>query len=791
MKVDGSISSLIQGVSQQPQRERLPGQCTLQENFSSDPVNGLTRRAPTAHIAKLITGMPDYTFTDYNGGSLGRFVIAFKTGDLRVFDLDGTEYTVTIASGGAYLSSTQMQFIGIDENIYVVNTEQVVAMQNTSKSYYDNVGLTYVLGANYSRTYQITVKWGANTVVASYQTPNGSVATHAAFLDTSSIMTQLVSGTTGLTASATFNANFDYGQVGDIVWIKPKVGSGITSFSMEVIDGDGGNNLKAFVNNTDDVATLPRYAPHRTLVEITGSGSADQDNWYLEFLVNDEIASGSNTMGAGFGKDGKWVETVAPNIEYQLDAATMPHVLTKTGPTTFTYAEGEWEDREVGDDLTNPLPSFVDHTISDAGAFQGRLVFLSDVNCIMSRTNKHTNFFSQSATAQLDDDPIDVSSALGTFQLKRLVPHNRDLVIFSDNAQFIVFGRNALTPKNCSLVLTTEFEADLRAEPVAAGRNIFFAFKYGTFSGVQEFFTEGGEDVNNSRSITQNVLQYISGTPLQMVSTTNFNKMLFRTGMSLKTMFVYEYIWLNDQKVQSSWSTWKFSRDVVYAFFVDNLLYFIVIDDDGYSLQTVDLDDTPDAGVTYRSCLDDKVLATGVNLTFNYPYDIADLDDYVVVQGEGCPYPGLRAPILSVVGNTVTLKDDMGGGDVYIGRRYLSRYVPTSPFVKDRENVKIGSGKLTIKQFVLHFDKTGFVRAVITDDYGYSAQVEYQGRVIGYPNNLVGEAAVSDGSFLVPFKKNPDNAQLEIQSDSHLPLSLLELEWSGQWRKKGQRITGG
>ena len=53
MKVDGALRSLIQGVSQQPFRNRLPGQCTLQENMSSNPVDSLQRRPPEEVVGHL------------------------------------------------------------------------------------------------------------------------------------------------------------------------------------------------------------------------------------------------------------------------------------------------------------------------------------------------------------------------------------------------------------------------------------------------------------------------------------------------------------------------------------------------------------------------------------------------------------------------------------------------------------------------------------------------------------------------------------------------------------------
>lgn len=74
MKVDGSVKSLVQGMSQQPRQMRLPGQCTLQENMSSDPLLGLIRRPPLEqHIALgTVSGLVDFIeFKVANTGYLG------------------------------------------------------------------------------------------------------------------------------------------------------------------------------------------------------------------------------------------------------------------------------------------------------------------------------------------------------------------------------------------------------------------------------------------------------------------------------------------------------------------------------------------------------------------------------------------------------------------------------------------------------------------------------------------------------------------------------------------------
>lgn len=797
-KVDGSLSSLIQGVSQQPDREKLPGQCILQENLSSNPVEGLTRRGPLEYITTLIDDAHTYTFLEHDGEDSGQYVLAYREDDIKMFGLDGTQYTVIEEDDALdYLSSGDSEIIGVLdgddstlEDIYILNKDKVVAMLPDTPSYIEHGCLAFLLGGQYGRDYSITLKWTDSldteyTETVTTSTPDGSSASHIEDIATDKIAEALYNL---LNANTNVTDDFDVFRESDVIYITKEDAADVVTYSIEISDGDGGANMFAVNNKVNDVGDLPRYAPQGYIVKVEESGTADADDWYLQFIVDSEEEV---TNGEGFGTSGVWAEAAAPGVEFKLDKSTMPHVLEKTGATEFTFKQGDWQDRTVGDNTTVPLPSFVGSTIEDISAFQGRLTLLSSVNCVMSRTNKPTDFFNQSATTLNDDDPLDFSSALGAFKLKRAVPHNRDLIVFSNEAQFIVFGRNQLTPKNSSLVLTTEYKANLNAKAVGAGRNIFFATDYGNYTGVREFFTEGSQDINNARPITSHVLKYIQGSAVQLASSLNFDKLIVRTDANEKELYVYEYVWLDNQKVQSSWSKWLFNKDVKHIFFINSLLYVIVQDGTKKEMYSMNLDNTEDAGVTYRVHLDERITRDSVTTTFTVPYDIDDIDNYVVVQGDGCPYPGMRALIDSYSSGTVTLKDDMGGGSVYFGRKFMSKYVPQSANVKDRDGNKIGTGKLVIKQFYVHFEDTGYIKAEVTDDYGYSATREFTGRVLGSPSNLVGQPALSDGVFQVPYKKNVDTSQLTLSTDSHLPMSLLELEWVGQWTKKGRRITGG
>lgn len=800
MKVDGSLRSLVQGVSQQPPRTRLPGQCTAQDNCSSNPVDGLTRRPPLDSVASLLTGT-DAQFYYVDHGNNNEFIVVALEDDLRVFDLEGNEKTVTEDTAGdfTYLDGSPLAFTTLDNQTFIANKGVTVEMATATKSFRDYGSLVYLLGGNYARTYAVTVTWKEvgtgteRTITASFTTPNGSDAAHAAQITTDYIATQLKSQLDG-TSTHSFNSTFTTTRAGDVLWITWD-DTRTDTFTVTVDDGTGGTVMVAVNNQVRDISKLPRYAPHGYHVTVSGDGNAAQDDWYLQFQVTPDDAGAQPNVGAGFGKAGTWVETVKNKIPFELDVTTMPYILTYDVDTDgFTFGPGEWKGRQVGDEDSNADPTFVGNTIQDLGYFQGRLVVLSGPAVIMSRTNKPLDFWIESATTQSDSDAIDIeSTAKGASTMLRVIPHNRDLVVFSKNAQFIVFGRNSLTPMNAALVLTTTFEAELAAAPVPAGRNIFFAINYGAFTGIREFYTEGSQDINDSRPITQHVLKYIEGKVRHMASTSNFDNLIVQAA-SDTILYNYEYIWVEDRKAQSSWSRWILPNPVHYFFFVESVIYVISQIDGNYVLEKIDRDIQNDPGLTYQTKLDRKVIVDNVNDTITDLLDnMPDIDDMLFIQGDNCPNPGMRILVDSYdsENNIITLSEDMDGGSVICGQRYRSSYKPTMPFVKDQDGVKVGTGRLVVSKFFVNVRDTGNIEARITGKYKPPVDLHMSGRKVGDPNSVVGQAAIVTDSHVIPFRDNADYAELEIWTDSHLPMTLMDLEWIGQYTKRGQRITQG
>lgn len=795
-KVDGSLGSLIQGVSQQPPRTRLPGQCTAQDNISSNPVDGLTRRAAMEEVLKLFSAAPEAQFYDFDLGGDLQFIMACLPGVVRVFNYNtGVESTVNnVSSGFSYIDGASLAFTTLDDLVYVANKSKVVAMDAAVKSYVQTGSIAYVLGGSYGRVYNLTITWSGGTIVGTFTTPNGSVATDVTQITTDYIATQI---TASLNANGTFTANFSVTRVGDVMYIKKTSAPTSQVFNCTTTDGFGGTQFLVINNTIQDRAKLPRYAPHNYVVTITGDGSTNADEWYAQFICNKDSAGNYPALGAGFGLAGAWQECVAPDTPYKFDIATMPHVLFYDFNTgIFSFGPGNWAERAAGDTQSNEDPTFVDETVEGLGYFQGRLVLLGGAAVCMSRTDRPLDHWNNSATEVADSDPIDIQSTIeGVRKMYHCVPFNRDLVVFSDKGQFIVFGRTALTPQNSSLVLTTTFEVDITATPVAAGRNVFFPIAFGQFTGIREFYASDSQDANDSRPITQHVLKYLEGTVKMLSTSSNFDILLVQTITDSHIVYSYEYIWQDDKKVQSAWSRWILPDNVKYIFIIKSKVYIITKIGNDYMLNTMDLDVQDDTGLTYNVRLDRKKDKTAVNFTIANPYNPMPSDpaSIVFIQGEGCPTPGMVAWVESYNAgtNTYTFDRDMEGGTVIYGVPYRSSYIPTEPDVKDSDKVRIGTGKLIVGKFLLNCKATGKLLCRKFSKYAADVVVEFTGRFVGDPNTHVGEPAIVDASYIMPFRSEATRAGIELYSDSHLPFTVTDIEWKGQYTKKGQRIQSG
>jgi hypothetical protein len=789
MKVDGGYGSLLQGVSQQPATTRQEGQCTLQDNMSSNPVKSLTRRPSTNYIKSLFAGT-NAQFYSFKIDSV-QYMLAATVGGIKVFnESNGTEKTVT-SSGLGYLDGNKLAFTDLQGTVYIANTNTGVSMLGNVPSYVQTGAIVYCVGGQYGRTYTINIAWSGTAQTVSWTAPDGSSAAHTAQITTTNIMYQL---TALLVANSTINTNFDITRVDDVLYISKKTAPLTEDFTVATSDGESGTTLLVVNNQIKDASKLPRYAPQGYVIEILGNATAKEDNWYVQYVIAGDSSGAAPAMGGGFGRSGTWQECVAPDIPFKFDTATMPHILSYDVDTdTFTFAVGSWADRGVGDLNTAPDPSFVGYSISGLSYMQGRLVILSGPNVFMTRTNRPLDCWPKSATTEVDTDPIDIqSTSAGVDTMVGAIPFNRDLVVFAEKAQFIVFGRNALTPSNASLVETTKFEADLGALPVSSGKNIFFGIKFGKYGGVREFYADSNVDQNDARPITDHCNKYIKGNINLIAASTNFGLAVYRASDDSKVLYAYEYLWVDTKKLQSSWSRWTFPHPVEYVSFDQSIMHIVLNVNGTYTLLSMDIEGRDTFNLTYQPCLDmiQEVSMVSKQITLPAGYDI---NTCVFIQGDNGANVGLRLEVqdYNVSTRVVTFSGTQTNIKVVYGTRFTSNYMPTMPYIKDSAGVAVTTGTLTVSSFIVSYNQSGVFYSVRKSKHRDDLIIEHSPIKVGDPNFNIGYPPILDGETKVGFAAKVDEAEVMFTTDSHLPFTVAALEWQGQYRKLGKRISAG
>ena len=397
------IDNYLGGVSRQSDDKKLPGQVRECLNAYPDPTFGLTKRSGFKWIKNLGTG------TTYDNGKW--FYIARTAseryigvitpkpnsgyGDIDIWNVDGTVCTVNMDTSTAvnavnYLTGARSNYsvLTVQDTSVIVNNLHTVAIQ-ANPTFISNTRATLVLTETaINSTYSVTMNAGGGasdqtftTTTSGSETYNGLLTTLKNGIDAFSI--------SGLTVTK-YNGTLELSRV---------VSGTRTAFTIECKGGPLNNKLAVFQDQVDNVSQLPDQSYQDHVVKIINSDSYD-DTYFAKFVADN-----------GSAGVGHWEETRDPSRSPGLDASTMPHELVNTSLNNFTFRQFVWDERKVGDDITNSHPSFVGNKIQAAFFHSNRLGFLSNDNVSMSQSAKYFNFYHTSAQIITDADPIDISSS--------------------------------------------------------------------------------------------------------------------------------------------------------------------------------------------------------------------------------------------------------------------------------------------------------------------------------------------------------------------------------------------
>ena len=853
--ISSALPNLINGVSQQPPALRLPSQGEVQENGLSSVVDGLTKRPATRHIATL-PNIPAsissaFLHTIRRGDNLEFYSLVVTNGSIFVYDQLGVQQTVNPTTGALnYLSglsdpASQVTATTIADFTFIVNKNKVVAKSTATYPARNPEALVYIKQADYSSEYELSITKGGVKRTQKLTTKSSSQADTAATqnaeqsIQTDRIAANLRHNVSVATShydniqNATAHTGLTYTLFGNVIYIQGNSAS--DDFEVAVKDSNGNQDIFAYKGQTGDFKKLPPDGPTGFVIQVIGDNAKNQDDYYVQ------LSEGTN--GTKFYK-----ECAAPSSEKAFDNTTMPHVLIREANGTFTFKPNTWDERKVGDEDTNPFPSFIGFKINDIFFHRNRLGFLSDENVIFSQSAEYYNFFNTTTLTFVESNPIDVAVSNNQISiLKQAIPFSESLLLFSDLNQFRLSAGEILAADTVAVDVTKQFEADLLSKPVGAGKYVYFANKRGDFAGVREYYVETDTETNDAADVSAHVPTYLEGRIRKLSASSNEDLLLVLTDGEKDVVYVYKWYFNKNEKLQSSWSKFKIGEvfkakdptatvEVLQAEFDGSEIVMLVkyvygkdsVNNSGSVSNVVQTDVCLERLQLSRDVTedqtDDKIpvlldrrfevgsggsYTSGHNVPYYYLDDAGSRQSFnvaydgVAVRFPMGPYTGLPVPtsntnhiddfltFVSQDGSEIPAKDVpqaiTDGKRVWGGLKYTFKYQFSEQVIKNN-NVAVTTGRMQIRNFHIVFSDTSFFKVKIRPDNRNETVKTFTGRILGSEQNKLGVTPIATGSFKVPVLAESSKVTITLESDSHLPCAFQSAEYEAMYKDRTRRL---
>ena len=571
--------------------------------------------------------------------------------------------------------------------------------------------------------------------------------------------------------------------------------SSSSAFNIEVVEDD---LMRVMQSSVNDVTRLPNQCKHGYIVKVSNSRMSEEDDYYVRF-------DGENNIDGS----GSWSECAKPGIPKTL--TNMPLVIQRTAlanpgtsseVATFTIKQFTYADRLIGDERTNPLPSFVGQRINKVLFFRNRLAFLAGSNVVTARpgTIGEPDFFAESALTVSASDPIDISSA-STFpsELFDGIAINAGLVVFSTNQQFLLASDDTvLNPDTAKLRSISTFNYNKDIAPISLGTTLGYVDNSGKFSRFNEMANisrEGQPTVVEVSKIVPTLLP----KDINLLTNSRENSIILfaKSGSTDSLIYGYKYLNVGDKRQQAAWFKWKLNKPILYHFIIDDEYYYL---DDDYYLQKIRLVQTTEDpsivqdNVDFLLHVDNHTTVSGgsfnstTNLTtFSGVSWLSTVSspnhDLVVIDTNTNSARVGRYAKPTVSGTSFTLPGNWSSATLTIG--YIYPYEVQFPtfypmkMAGEKTTADVNSS-LVVHRIKLHFGKIGLYETTLKR-VGKNDYTEV------YESTELDEYDASDAPYLeefiktVPIYEKNTNVDVILRSSHPAPATLHALSWEGDY----------
>lgn len=535
----------------------------------------------------------------------------------------------------------------------------------------------------------------------------------------------------------------------------------------------------------DSIANLPAASSNSGSIYKVSNTSAAEDDFYVK-------------------SDGTtWNETVKPGISEGLDNTTMPHKLVRTSANNFTFSPITYDNRTVGDDVTNPSPGFIGKKLTYGFFANNRLGFLAGDNVTLSQPARGENFFNyfvNSAQVQTEADPIDLKCvSLRPVTLTAAVPVPQGVVLFSQQQQFMLFSDTGiLSPAQAVIKSISNYEVDPVVAPTENGTNIVFINKTTDYCRVFGMQTQGQGASPLFVDLGKTVTQYIPQSVSAMFSDTQ-NSFIGLYGQASNKIYYYRSYGEGEQTLMRSWYSWEMPGDVQFFATDTDTMIAVVKGVNQMTLLTSQLNALPTSTTTVSGNPSFDFMVAPTSKT----YDVATKTTKLFVPFE--LIPGLT-PICvqdATSGSTqsglfLTPTTSSSGGNHFIltGKDYSSlnwkvgyklNFSVNLPrlFYRNGDFVDY-TAYLTIARMLFSVGLSGEVQFKVTANN--EAEKTISGNIFNTGYSPLDQVPIEDRNvFTVPINQRNTSYTLRVFSDTPYIVSLNSAMWEGNYATKYYR----
>ena len=601
----------------------------------------------------------------------------------------------------------------------------------------------------------------------------------------------------GLVTAVNGIAGYTAESAGNVIRVSNTVGR---DFNLSVRGGITDKALTSIKGIARDIAELPSQCFDGYLVKVNNTDDSDADDYYVKFT----------TEAPGIPGAGSWEETVAPGIKTNINTSTMPQALVRQADGSFTLdtlgtgnAFGGWAGREVGDEITNPEPSFVGRGISNMFFFANRLGFLSEDAVIMSQPGDYFNFFQTSALAISDADPIDLTaSSTTTAILKAAIGTPKGLILFAERSQFLMSTSEiAFSASTVKMTEISQYFYKSEVLPLSTGVSVAFISENKTYSKVMEMAIDSVENRPVVAELTRIIPEYLPPLFVWGEVSPNNNMMLY--GDKTDDVYVFKFFNNGDQRELAGWTRWTYPAACHMFAMEDDLCHIVLFDGTKHMLVRSELIDDPqvaplDVGFSsFSPRLDLSLPSSALTITDNPG---SSLTSRVYIP-EGVDIPGAVYTFIATEGDhkglftdPPTETDDVGNPFIVVSKHLTSSNailgigydtsieLPAIFITQEGKADRVNVPQVTFLYLELYYSGR---YQVTVNKLGYDPKI-YDIEVTpanSYDANNVPLSEISTQS--IPIFSSGDILEITVKAPDPFPSSITGYSWEGSYNSRG------